>query len=251
MPANRTVRALLAVGVLTVGLTAIPSQAHAVIPVRCSASALVKAIEMANAGGGERLALTPFCTYRLTETYESTQIGAVGLPVITTPITISGIANRIVRSSSAPEFRIFEVDGPGVVSGTNGQLNLTGVTVRNGVGEVPNPGGGIANLGGSLELVASKVADSTAIVGGGIYNSAGSVSLNTSKVSGNTADVWGGGIHNADNGVLSLYTSKVSGNSAGTDGGGIYNGSGLVSLNVSLVRQNVPNNCVNVSGCTS
>jgi hypothetical protein len=55
-------------------------------------------------------------------------------------------------------------------------------------------GGGIANeLGATLNLVASTVANNTATSGGGVYN-AGNLSMTNSTVADNTASIQGGGV---------------------------------------------------------
>ncbi len=108
-----------------------------------------------------------------------------------------------------------------------GTLTLMNSTVS---GSSAHFGGGIANRGGSVILIDSKVLTSSAtgcrgtgaIVcsgGGGIWNS-GALTMVNSNVSENTAD-WGGGIYNR--GVPTLTNSTVSGNSAGFDGGGLLN----------------------------
>ncbi|WP_326597071.1 hypothetical protein [Streptomyces sp. NBC_01803] len=202
---------LTAVSVFTLGLLAVPQTAQAQIPVLCSESSLVTAINMANAEGGDTLALAPFCTYRLTSAHGDAGNGAVGLPPITTPITLLGIGVTIVRDPSAPDFRILEVDGGVNVPGADGDLTLVGVTVSGGSAVEPYPGGGIANFGGSVSVLSSSVTNNTAVAGGGIYTDRGTVSLNASDVSGNRADT-GGGIYE-NSGSVSLFLTTVSGNS--------------------------------------
>ncbi|MFD8543257.1 hypothetical protein [Streptomyces sp. NPDC059649] len=206
---------------------AVPATAHAQIPVLCSENSLVAAVNAANAAGGETLALTPFCTYSLTTAHGSASDGPVGLPPITTPITMAGLGTVIARDPSAPAFRVLEVQGNANVPGTNGQLTLAAITVRGGKAQVPHPGGGIADRGGAVTLVSSSVTGNSAVAGGGIY---------------------------VDNGVVSLTASSVTENSATATaaGGGIYRNSGAVSLLVSDVSRNTPNNCApagTVPGC--
>jgi len=45
------------------------------------------------------------------------------------------------------------------------------------------------------------------------------------------------------------YHSHVTANTASTNGGGIYNFSGSVSVQMSPVEGNKPNDCFNVPGC--
>ncbi|KUL43821.1 hypothetical protein ADL22_13120 [Streptomyces sp. NRRL F-4489] len=184
------------------------------------------AVNAANAAGGDTLALAPFCTYTLTSAHGSASDGPVGLPPITTPITMAGLGTTITRAASAPPFRVLEVQGDANVPGTNGQLSLAAITVRGGNAPAPDPGGGISNRGGAVTLVSSSVTGNSAVAGGGIY---------------------------VDNGTVSLTASGVTGNSATTAGGGIYRNSGVVSLLVSNVSGNTPDNCApagSVPGCT-
>ncbi|MFE3884823.1 hypothetical protein ACFXPQ_18255 [Streptomyces lydicus] len=226
----RTLRSILGVCALTValtaGLVAVPNEAHAQTPVLCSETSLVNAITAANAAGGGTLELVPFCTYRLTSAHGTGPTGPVGLPPITTSITLLGVGATIVRDPSAPAFRVLQVQGAANVPGTKGQLSLVGVTIRGGSAVSPWPGGGISNLGGTVSLLTSAVTGNTAVAGGGIYN---------------------------DNGAVSLTASSVTGNTATTTGGGIYVNSGGVTLLGTSVNGNTPDNCApsgSVIGCT-
>ncbi|MER6304479.1 hypothetical protein ACWCXK_01360 [Streptomyces sp. NPDC001739] len=210
---------------LTAALMAVPVTANAQIPVLCSESALVAAVNAANAAGGETLALAPFCTYSLTTAHGSASDGPVGLPPITTSITMAGLGTVIARDPSAPAFRVLEVQGDANVPGTNGQLTLAAITIRGGNAPAPYPGGGITDRGGAVTLVSSSVTGNSAVAGGGIY---------------------------VDNGAVSLTASSVTGNSATSAGGGIYRNSGAVNLLVSDVSRNAPNNCApagSIPGC--
>ena len=212
----RTTSAMLGTAALTAGLALVPTSAHAAQLVGCSENALVAAVTAANAAGGDHLLLTPFCTYTLTSAHGTGVNGPSGLPVITTPLTISGLGTDIVRAPGAPAFRIAEVDGPGSYPLTTGQLNLEAVTLRGGDAPTGDVGGGIANFGGTVSLRASTLRDNTADTGGGLYNSAGTSTLTGSVVVGNTAAV---------------------------SGGGIDENSGSVTLLATLVQSNTPDNC--------
>ncbi|MFI1617339.1 hypothetical protein ACH4VT_10240 [Streptomyces lydicus] len=64
---------------------------QAVVP--CSETALVNAVDGANAAGGGDLILAPFCTYTLTGAHSpGSSGGPAGLPNITTPISMTGLA---------------------------------------------------------------------------------------------------------------------------------------------------------------
>ena len=149
----------------------------------------------------------------------------MGLPPITTPITLLGMGVTIARDPSAPAFRVLQVQGAANVPGTKGELSAVGVTVRGGSAVSPFPGGGISNLGGTVSLLTSAVTGNTAVAGGGIYTDNGTVSLTASSVTGNTA----------------------------SSGGGIYVNSGGAVLLATSVTGNTPDNCApsgSVIGCT-
>ena len=216
MRAINVVRLLSALGV-TVGLllTAPATHADAAFPaqiwaVPCSETGLVNAVDAANAAGGGDLVLAPLCTYTLTSAHSTGGAGGpAGLPNITTPITMSGLATEITRASNAPAFRIIEVDGPSHFPDTHGRLTLTTVTISNGDAGL-GVGGGIANLGGTVITTSGGVRNSHATYGGGIYTDT-ALTVTTGSVTGNTATVTGGGIYR-DAGSVTLIASNVSGN---------------------------------------
>jgi predicted outer membrane repeat protein len=226
MPLARFLRSTVLVLALAAGAVVVPATAYAQIPVLCSETSLVSAVNAANAAGGDTLALIPFCTYTLTSAHGNDPAGPVGLPPITTPITLLGAGTTITRAPDAPAFRILQVEGPANVPGTKGQLAMAGVTISGGSAAAPYPGGGIANLGGTVSLVSSSVSGNTAVAGGGIYT---------------------------DNGAVSLSASRVTGNTATTSGGGIYVNSGGVTTLASTISGNAPDNCApagSVLGCS-
>jgi hypothetical protein len=207
---------------MAAGLALMPTSAHAVQVVACSENALVNAINAANTIGGDDLILSPFCTYTITTAHGSSGNGPSALPVITTPITMSGLGTDIVRASGAADFRILEVNGSASYPGTYGELSLNAVTLRGGKAAEGGVGGAIANLGGTVTLNSSTLRNNTAQAGGGLYNDSGTSSLVGSTVVGNTA-------------------------TASNGGGGIYENSGQVTLVGSLVRANSPQNCMPVA----
>ncbi|KJY43939.1 hypothetical protein VR41_01000 [Streptomyces sp. NRRL B-1568] len=191
------------------------ARAAQVVIVPCSETALVDAVNGANAAGGSDLILAPFCTYALTSAHSSGGAGGpAGLPNITTPITMTGLATEITRASNAPAFRIVEVDGPSQLPADNGRLTLTAVTISNGDAGI-GVGGGIANLGGSVTVTGGGVRGSRASFGGGIYSDT----------------------------ALTMTASSVTGNTATSDGGGIFENAGAVTLLVTNVSGNTPDNC--------
>ena len=205
------VAALIGVG----GIVALSVPAHADTVVGCDTGGLVVAISDANTAGGGTLDLAGGCTYQVvTGGYGGG--GDDGLPAITTPITVHGNGAKIVRVSSAPDFRLIEVDASGAL--TADSLTVTG-------GKDCCAGGGIFNYG-SVTLTNSIVSGNTATVGGGIENDGGHLVLDHTTVSHNLGKKGGGGINNEDNGTATLTDSTVLGNRATSSqsvGGGINN----------------------------
>ena len=128
---------------VTAPLTASATPTRAFVPcagTNGGAAGLVAAIAAANSAGGGTVNLAPGCTYTLTAVNNTSSnpnpmIGGSasnGLPVVTAPVTINGVSATIARNSSAPQFRLFEVDGP------SGNLTLQGLTLTGGF----SPAGG-------------------------------------------------------------------------------------------------------------
>jgi hypothetical protein len=217
-------------------LSAGAASAATAVAVPCSgsgggASGLVAAIKAANAHGGGTIGLAAACTYTLSTRDNGTD-GGNGLPVITSPITLSGHSTTTIARNTAPTtaaFRIFDV-------ATSGRLTLNTLTVTGGkAGPIPGfdnaVGGAILAKAGTVQLLSVRVSGNTARdEGGGILGAAGAtVSLVNSQVSNNTApsrgfaeeDIFGGGGIAVDNSTLNLTSSRVIQNSADDAGGGI------------------------------
>ena len=145
-------------------------------------------------------------------------------------LTLTGCA---VADSSAgresgcrtDDFQLVCAEGGGIWN--DGTLTLNASSV---IGSSAPFGGGIANRGGVLTLIDSRVEGSSAsgcrnpggLVcsgGGAIWNS-GALTMLNSVVSDCTAD-WGGGIYNR--GFAELTDSTVSDSSSDFDGGGLLN----------------------------
>ncbi|MEU8825460.1 right-handed parallel beta-helix repeat-containing protein [Streptomyces sp. NPDC048636] len=229
-------RALGAAVLAAAGLTVVPGTAHAATFVPCSTSALITAITNANTAGGDSLALAANCTYTLAAVNNSASGSPNGLPVITENISITGVNSTIQRSTApgTPEFRIFEIDPP------DGNLTLTGVTVRNGdVTTSDTAGGGIwLNDGGTLRLVNSTVtgnkgADDGA---GGIESTDGTITILNSTISNNTGE-FGAGLDLNSGSVATLSNVRITGNTSANSGGGIWSES-TVTLTNTVLSQN-------------
>ena len=122
------------------------------IPLTCYVPRLIAAIEAANADpDATTIDLDDDCTYNLTAAYAADPdgYGPVGLPPITTPITLLGSNTTITRNATAA-FRLFYVT-------TTGSLTIENVTLSNGLAQGGNGGhaqydggGGGGGMGGAI-----------------------------------------------------------------------------------------------------
>lgn len=229
--------------------------------VPCNTDELIAAIVRGNAGQGAKLRLAERCTYTLTRSAPQPPVpfGAVGLPIITQPVTIDGNGSTIVRAANATPFRILEV-------GSGGDLTLRDVTIKGGQadGGVGAGGGGIrVDIGGRATIENTDVVyNQTNGTGGGIANFGVTKILGrsdqgkdwknkdkdkhqdgdgSSTISNNSALYDGGGIHN--NGTLTVENTRLSYNNTigtfitlplGGAGGGISNSRSAVLDHVQL-----------------
>lgn len=238
--------ALLATGAACLLPTAAQARTTATVP--CSETALIAAVNAANAAGGGTITLTTGCTYTLTASNGDDGVnGPDGLPVITTPIAFSGNANTITRSATAPAFRIAQV-------ASNGGLTLNAVTLSGGNATTAghNHGGGILNFG-AVTLTGSALSSNAAGgLGGAIYSSgaAAAATFTGSTVSSNTANQ-AAGIASVG-ATLTMTSSVVTLNAATNQPGGIYS-SGISTMTTTSVTANIPTNCTGspqpVTGC--
>jgi hypothetical protein len=277
-----TIRYLSCAAVLAAGtVTLIPMTAQAAVA--CTETALVAAINAANAAGGGNVVLTPGCTYTLTRSHATRTHGPDGLPIITTVITLTGNNNTITRSVAVgtPAFRIAEVSN-------TGNFTVKKVTLNNG--RAVGSGGGILNFG-AVTLTGSALTNNTASgTGGGLSNAdvpapgtGTAATFTSSTVSGNTASGRGGGLYNGLRGTLTttsssvktntsllargggiaainstattLTSTPVSANAASLGAGGVFRLGGVMTITTSPITGNSPNNCVGsspaVPSCTN
>ena len=281
-PRTRTLRALTAATVVAAGIGAIPVAAQAaVVSVPCSETALVLAINNANASpGSDTLNLAAGCTYSLTSSHGDAGNGPVGLPIITSTMALVGTPNIITRSTLAL-FRIAEVS-------STGNLTLTRITLNGG--STLGSGGGVLNRGAvTFTSAGSGLTNNTALgTGGGLSNAdtpsgtAPAATFVGSTVSANTATGRGGGIYNgvrdalsmtssvvttnlsllaagggiaANTSTTSLTSTSVSANTATLGAGGVLRLGGTMTTNTSPISANLTNNCVGsspaVPSCTA
>src|SRR5262249_36559099 len=157
------------------------------------------------ATGGPNTIVLPKGTQMLTASYAVYD----GLPSIRTDITIQGNGARIVRSASAPQFRLFLVDETGI-------LRLKNTTLSGG--NTTGSGGAILITSGSLYMENCTITGNTAkYFGGGIYNDHGYVSINPGTISKNSARS-GGGL-DSEYGYNRIQNTVITGNQASRHGG--------------------------------
>jgi hypothetical protein len=149
----------------------------------------------------------------------------IGLPPITSRITIEGNGATVARQASAPAFGLMAVRGNFPQPPTPGDLTLQNVTLSGG-----SSFGGLFN-NGTLSIKNSIISGNT---GRGIV-SGGTLSIENSTISGNT----GGGVSNSY--VLNITNSTISANTAHFSGGGIYNNGGRVTITNSTISGNSAN----------
>jgi hypothetical protein len=244
------------------------------IPVGCSASDLIAAINTANAHPNRTtIRLQAGCVYTLTAVdnevgfghFSPGESGGNGLPAITTPIVIIGDRDDppiIHRSLAAgtPEFRFFFVSPQGdltleALMLVNGRNAMAGGAVASDQGSVTthyvhfvsneSPGGApYANTTGGGGGGALAVSGTTRVhnssftdnraVVGGAISNSGALTIEESTLELNTARD-GAAIFNA--GTATVTGSEVVGNTAARDGGGILN-TGILALEQVLFENN-------------
>ena len=268
------------------------AQASAALPppvVPCSSSALVAAIQQANGARFAALVLSRGCDYVLTS---AAAPGDGLPPITGNLVILGTGGTTISRSSSAAfrifdvaggrlalvNVTVANGNGAGTGGGIldNGSLVLRNVRLT---GNTSGTAGGLG-VGGSAQAAVSFSQltgnSATSATGGGIEN-AGQLAVDHSRLAGNTAVAFGGGLiteqgatsrvtrtsvaHNslatkgggiANLGTTVLTLDRVVFNQAG-DGGGIFNfPNGTVSLRLTLVAFNSPDNCTpqgTIRGC--
>jgi hypothetical protein len=236
-------RVLAALGIAALSAGAVPMSAApaaaATATVPCSVSALVAAIDAANATpGADVISLAPHCTYTLSDANN----GQNGLPLISGDITINGRGSTITRASSAPDFRFFHV----LESAT---LSLNTLTLRGGrASDCQNdPLGFITGCGGAIESFGTvNVNDShvdrnlatSAVAGdnveGGAIENFGTLNVTSSSFDSNTATFTGSGTDSevvggaiANEGSLSVDSTVLTRNTIRLAGTGTIGGSSL------------------------
>jgi hypothetical protein len=219
--------------------------------------------DCAAGSGADTIVLPPNAYLMLSNPYVarySTPFGTtfsgppLGLPSITSRITIEGNGATIHRDGNAPAFGLMQVRGNFNPGGppSPGNLTLERVTLSGGSGGLSNSGTasiknsiisgnagrGVSNGYGTLTIANSTISDNT---GGGASNG-GILTIENSTISGNTTNYGGGGVSNYG-GTVAITNSTISNNTAKSSGGGIsnalgYYGGGSLTITNSTISGN-------------
>ena len=206
-----------------------------------------------NPSGADTINLPSNGLFTLNNVQVTDVVGDIGLPWISTQMTINGNGSTIQRNSNAPEFRIIAV-------GNNGNLTLNNATISGGNISTDDSyseslgraygGGGILNQG-QLIVYGSTIKDNYVrdgeygAAGGGIHN-IGTLSVIHSTVQNNelySHDEGSAGAGICNEGDLTISGSNVLYNYAygwiDAYGAGVFSGSnGSLTVQESLVSGN-------------
>ena len=183
---------------------------------------------------------------------DNTTLHPVGLPLITSTVTLNGNGYSISRNldldeRAQPWFGVLVVDGQS--TGASGDLTLNNASIRNGslkegrgyghsgagiatygghitvtdshiIGNTARDGGGIGAVGGSIIITGSSIQENVGLDGGGLAAAGGMIEISSSIISGNSASN-GGGMAALASGGITINNSAVSGNSVYGYGGGL------------------------------
>jgi hypothetical protein len=172
--------------------------------------------------GADTIVLPANANMTLSAVYDPRKyLQPIGLPLITSRITIEGNGAIIHREGNAPAFGLMAVSSSGG-NLTQGDLTLQSVTLSGG-----SSSAGVSNFG-RLSIKNSIISGNT---GGGVSNS-GTLTIENSIISGNT----GGGVDNFY-ATLTIQSSTISGNRAG----GVLNFAGRLTIANSTISGNIAN----------
>jgi hypothetical protein len=171
-----------------------------------------------DAGSGDDTIVLPKGTQNLT-VVDNSDFGDTGLPVITSKITIEGNGAKIVRSKSAPPFRLIAVD-------VSGDLTLDHVTLS-GAKVVNKYRGGAITSYGNVTITGSVISGNTGFEGGAVFFENGTLTVTNSTITNNVAN-YGAGLTNYS-GTLIMSNSVMSKNKAIPYNGNPSFGGGLLS----------------------
>jgi len=190
-------------------------------------TSLSEAINFANSDGVDS-AIT-FDATVFAAPRKTIMLGAEYIVLINGSLTITAPAAGVVLDGGAAT-RIFNF--------ANTPVELSGLTMINGVAAGSTHGGAIIHSG-SLTLTGCTISGNTSTMnGGGIASIAGNLTLRNSTVSNNSCVNGGGGIASLSGSTLTVDKSTISGNTAGGFGGGIVCVNSTVMLQNSTISGN-------------
>lgn len=160
--------------------------------------------------------------------------GGIGLPQISSPITIQGNGSLITRSPDARPFRIFWVE--------HNRLTLNDLRLANGDADT-NPGGAVFMNQGTLTLRNCSLNNNQAESGGAIWNGSGTLTVVNCNVLNNEAEYGGairteGGVGNAN---TLIHHSTFEHNTATGQGGALYDRGTLSIAYTTFLTNQAPN----------
>jgi predicted outer membrane repeat protein len=130
-----------------------------------------------------------------------------------------------------------------------GTTIINGSTFNNNIS--PDEEGGAIYNEGTMTINTSTFTGNSSYDGGAIYSephpSSGTLTLNRDTITGNRG-VYGGGLY-VDDYTANVNDSVIEFNIATDDGGGIYNWEGTATAWRSQIYGNLPDNCIDVTGC--
>jgi predicted outer membrane repeat protein len=169
-------------------------------------------LAQANSNSGGDVAFDP----ALFSSPQTITLGSA-LPAVVGTLNLEGPGAADVTVSGGNAVPVFSVNSTGYV-------NLSGVTLANGVSTAAGQGGAITN-NGTLVLSNSAILGSNSATGGGGVANAGNLTVNGSLLSGNSTAGCGGAIYSSsDQDTVMVQNSTFAGNLAMGDGGAICGG---------------------------
>ena len=159
---------------------------------------------------------------------------AVNQLAINKGVTINGPgADKLTIAGSSFD-RVFNI-------GSNFNVTLDGITIRDGDSGSFNSGGGVNNLG-NLLITNSVIRNNVAGFGGGVANRLGTLTILNSTISNNrsTDEVGGGGIENT--GILTIINSTISGNESHNPTGSRNSGGILTYGTTTIINSTITGN---------
>ncbi len=156
--------------------------------------------------------------------------------LITDDLTIDGLGKDLLAVSGNNASRVFNIDDG---TGDLIEVSIEGLTITEGNAAGSDLGGGGILNREKLTVEESSIKDNFGgVIGGGISNISGTVDVIATNISGNSASN-GGGISNSGGGIVFVKgDTHITENSAVSMGGGIFNRSGEVNLEGSTISDN-------------